>query len=314
MISNSEFNRRVKAVSKARDERINLVESRLKDLTGLRLSKDPKYQFLCNDNYDKKPIKRSGKDIIVVFPTDFIEKDLKTDNQFDVWNFILGEIRPDPVFQISPEYKKCELGDDAKIQLQNIRDEILQYDYCNDNLSCDYHNDEYHNEDDYSEDEFSIIELLGVFSYNEHMIKLFAQVIACHSIYLGVESADLAFVVLTHELAHAYSIAGYDINGFRGILLESPNTRNKYVIEGLAQYYTEAICHQLEKKYSQFKVAFDALLAGQTIPYTWHSHWFGESKSHEDLRNLMLDYRHTGSSTDFISRLRLSQSVFISLP
>lgn len=124
----------------------------------------------------------------------------------------------------------------------------------------------------------------------------------------------MAFVVLTHELAHAYTIAGYDINGFRGELLNQPSQWNRYVIEGLAQYYTEAICHQLEKKYPQFRKAFDALLAKQTDLYTWHKHWFGGLKTHEYVRTLTLNYRRTVNSADFQSGLKLKSKVHNSFP
>ena len=200
MISNSEFNRRVKAVSKARDKRISLIESRLKDLTGLRLANKHKYQYLCNENFDETPIKRSGKETIVVFPTDLIENDLRTDDQFQVWTFILGRIGTGNVFEKGIEFESKELSGKAQAQLEAIQKEVLRLD----------------------DGDFGISDILGVFSYTEHMIKLYAQVIAYHSILLCVEAEDLACVVLAHELAHAYTMAGYDINGYRGQILDQP--------------------------------------------------------------------------------------------
>lgn len=181
------------------------------------------------------------------------------------------------VFEQSIEFDNRKPGDSAEAQLAAIRKEVL--------LSDD--------------GDFGISDILGVFSYHEHMIKLFAQVIAYYSILLKVEAEDLAFVVLTHELAHAYTMAGYDINGYRGQLLIQPRLWNKYIIEGLAQYYTEAICHQLEKKFPQFKAAFDALLSGQTYPYTWYQDWFNRNKNHEGLRTLMIRYRDKQDAKEF---------------
>jgi len=292
MISNSEFNRRVKAVSKARDKRISLIESRLKDLTGLRLANKHKYQYLCNENFDETPIKRSGKETIVVFPTDLIENDLRTDDQFQVWTFILGRIGTGNVFEKGIEFESKELSDKAQAQLEAIQKEVLRLD----------------------DGDFGISDILGVFSYTEHMIKLYAQVIAYHSILLCVEAEDLAFVVLAHELAHAYTMAGYDINGYRGQILDQPGQRYKYVVEGLAQYYTEAVCHQLAGKQAQFKAAFEALLSNQRDPYTWHKQWFGGKQSHERIRPLLLSYRDHLDSEYFKNHLNISIELLRSIP
>ncbi len=291
-MSSNDFEIRVKAVSKARDERINLIESRLKDLTGLRLAKKPKYQYLYNENFDETPIKRSGRETIVVFPTDLIEKDLKTDDQFKVWTFILGRIGTGNVFERSIEFDIKELSDKAQAQLETIQKEVLRFE----------------------DGDFGISDILGVFSYTEHMIKLYAQVIAYHSILLCVEAEDLAFVVLAHELAHAYTIAGYDIDGYKGQILDQPAHRNKYVVEGLAQYYTEAICHQLEKKYAQFKAAFEALLLNQRDIYKWHKHWFGGNLTHERIRTLLISYRYHLDSGYFKSQLNLSKEMLKTIP
>lgn len=276
-IGNQEFNNRISSVRVTRDQRINLIESRLKDLTGLRLAKKNKYQYLCNENYNETPIKRSGKETIVVFPTDLIENDLRTDDQFEVWTFILGRIGTGNVLEKGIEFESKELSDKAQAQLEAIQKEVLRLD----------------------DGDFGISDILGVFSYTEHMIKLFAQVIAYHSILHSVEAEDLAFVVLAHELAHAYTIAGYDINGYRGEILQNYHSRERNVIEGLAQYYTEAVCFQL-KEYPQFKHVFEALLKNQTHPYTWHKDWLKRSGvDHEYIRSTLLNYRRFINSEAF---------------
>ncbi len=291
-MSNDEFKTRVQSVHECRDQWIGLIESRLKDLTGLRLSKDPKYQYLFEDNYDQTPIKRKGKENIVVFPTDLIEIGLGTDDQFEVWSFILGRIGTGNVFDKGIEFESKELSGKPQAQLEAIQKEVLRLD----------------------DGDFGISDILGVFSYTEHMIKLYAQVIAYHSILHSVEAEDLAFVVLAHELAHAYTMAGYDINGYRGQILDQPGQRHKYVVEGLAQYYTEAVCHQLAGKHAQFKAAFEALLSNQRDPYTWHKQWFGGKQSHERIRPLLLSYRDHLDSEYFKSHLNISIELLRSIP
>jgi hypothetical protein len=290
-VSKSDFNQRVQAVQASRDKWIDLVESRLRDLTGLRLSKEKDYKYPCDRNDDETPIKRSGKASIVIFPTNLIERDLGTDDQDEVWSFILGRIDTHHVFKVPYVSENRKLDEDAKNQLESIRKEILLYDDC----------------------DFGTCDVLGVFAYRKHVIKLYAQIIAWHSINDGIDTEDLAFVVLAHELAHAYTMAGYDIDGYRGKLLNPPCGWNKYIIEGLAQYYTEAICCQL-KKAPQFKAAFDALLAGQTEPYTWHRHWFNGYQAHEIVRPLLLDYRDNVNSEYIKRNLGLSDTMMNSIP
>ena len=277
-MSHDDFESRIKAVYVARDNWISLIESRLKDLTGLRLAKKNKYQYLYDDNINETPIKRSGKETIVVFPTDLIGNDLRTDDQFQVWTFILGRIGTGNVFEKGIKFGNKELSDKAQAQLEAIQKEVLRFD----------------------DGDFGISDILGVFSDYEHTIKLFAQVIAYHSILLKVEAEDLAFVVLAHELAHAYTIAGYDINGYRGEILQNYHSRKRNVVEGLAQYYAEAVCSQLREKYPQFQQAFEALLKNQTHPYTWHKDWLKRrGVDHEYIRSTLLDYRRFINSEAF---------------
>lgn len=63
------------------------------------------------------------------------------------------------------------------------------------------------------------------------MVGLFAQV-------LGAPLEPVTAVVLAHELAHAYTHAGLDIDGVRW---EASDFRRSElaIVEGLAQYYAE---------------------------------------------------------------------------
>lgn len=292
-MNNIDFDQRIQAVCDTRDNRIGLIESRLKDLTGLRISKEKDYQYPFKCNEDETPIKRNGKETIVIFPTNHIEKERRTHNQYDVWTYILGKIDSGHVFTKPHDSAHEELkDDDAKNQLEAIRAEILRY----------------------NGEDSRISDVLGVFAYREHVIKLYAQVIAWHSINDGVDTEDLTFVVLTHELAHAYTMAGYDIDGNRGNLLNTPFGWHTDVVKGLAQYYTEAICYQLGKEYPKFEVAFDALLNRQTSPYTWHKYWFGGLKAHETVRSMMMSYRFNPDYGVFRGGLGLSAAILNSIP
>lgn len=284
-ISNQEFDERVSAVKVTRDKKLGLIDSRLKDLTGLRLAKEPNYQYLHNRNYDEIPIKRCGEKSIVLFPTDKIENKLNTTNQYEVWTFILGRVGAGDVFTKCINFKNRDIGSEADAQLESIREEILQ------TASTEIGG--------------SVSDILGVFAYQEHLIKLYSQVIAYHSIMHCVEAEDLAFVVLTHELAHAYTMAGYDINGYRGEMLQRYSITEKKAVEGLAQYYTEAVCSQIEYKYHQYKHAFEAMLSTQTYPYTWHKRWLQGTMDHECIRAFLLQYRNKVDSEAFEKKVMI---------
>ena len=84
---------------------------------------------------------------------------------------------------------------------------------------------------------------------------------------LGVAMEDLAVVTLTHELAHAYTHLGCDIDG-------RPWNNDGFwrsgipVIEGLAQFYTQTVAKRLADRRPGVQTAFEALLRRQHCTYT----------------------------------------------
>lgn len=270
------FEERVQAVHASRDKWIGLIVSRLNDLTGLKRAWDKAYHDpQASDNADIKAIE-TGRKTVVIFPTDKIAKALGTDDMYRVWQYILGYIGTEKVFlEQEVQYYTESLGGEAEKQLTNILHEIRR------------------------SNDSEVIDVMGIFSPSRHTIKIYAQVIAYYSIKLGVPAEDLAFVVLAHELAHAYTIAGYDINASRGIMMDNIYNWDTDVIEGLAQYYTEAVCGQLDEDYPGFKAAFEKLRAKQTDPYTWYHRWFDSQRDHERLRSLLIQYRNTLDSGKF---------------
>lgn len=269
------FEDRIQSVIKRSDKWIGIIEPRLHDLTGQKLTQDKTYPHpRSRENKDRTPI-NTGKNIVVTFPTEKIAADLGIDDMHEVWRFILGEINIDAVFIESEPFQERKLGEEAQKELDTILSEIRSY------------------KEDGSYD------VLGIFSRKKHALKIYAQVIAYYSDKMKVSAEDLSFVVLVHELAHAYTIAGYDINGYRGILLnEYPD---RCISEGLAQYYTEAVCMQLESSKPEFLAVFKALLLCQTTPYSWYSNWFQGKPDHEKLRAALIEYRN--GSDDYSLRI-----------
>jgi hypothetical protein len=78
-------------------------------------------------------------------------------------------------------------------------------------------------------------------------IVLYWGVIGLIAQSLGVSTEGLTSVVLTHELAHAFSHLGRDIDGYRwtGQGMAASETP---LIEGLAQYYTALVLQRLEPR------------------------------------------------------------------
>ncbi len=104
-------------------------------------------------------------------------------------------------------------------------------------------------------------DILGAYFYREEAmllgphvsstrIELYWIVIGTVARYLGVSVRALTVVVLCHELAHAYTHVGRDIDGmsWQSMFGEA----DKEFKEGIAQYYTHVVTAKLSHKYPEF--------------------------------------------------------------
>jgi hypothetical protein len=127
---------------------------------------------------------------------------------------------------------------------------------------------------------------------------------------LGVSIEALTIVVLAHELAHAYTHLGRDIDNerwktghFAGSDLD--------IVEGLAQFYTKIICTRLRDRMPTALQAYEALLKEQSGPYKAHLKWVeSDERGGEIIRVSMIECRSRGitASQNFaeaIKRYRL---------
>jgi hypothetical protein len=145
------------------------------------------------------------------------------------------------------------------------------------------------------------------FAVNTASIRLYWGVIGLVSQWLGCAVEDLAVVVLTHELAHAYTQLGADIEGRRWAArvfarVETP------LAEGLAQYYTDRVLHRLERRYPGALKVFLRMLPSQPAAYRSHEPWI-DKFSPEAVRVAMLEVRRQGEVRleDFNKRLGAAQ-------
>jgi hypothetical protein len=162
-------------------------------------------------------------------------------------------------------------------------------------------------------------DFLGIYEYdarglfaderaiNRATIRLYWGVIGLVSEWLGCTVEDLTIVVLTHELAHAYTQLGADIEGRRWSVVAFAKAETE-LKEGLAQYYTDRVLRRLERRYTGALKAFLALLPRQPEVYRVHQAW-ADISSPEAVRRAMLEVRrwNEGRLADFNRRLEAAQ-------
>jgi len=140
-------------------------------------------------------------------------------------------------------------------------------------------------------------DVLGAYFFqNVPTVELYWMVIVFVAGLIGVSVEALTVVVIIHELAHAYSHLGRDIDGKRWITTDFEKAEPG-IIEGLAQFYTASICSKLEHRFPSVQQAYKSLLALQSGPYRVHEEWLnGQDKDRagEVLRMSMIRCRSTG--------------------
>jgi len=141
------------------------------------------------------------------------------------------------------------------------------------------------------------------FATNGARISIYWCVIGLVSDWLGSSVEDLTVVVMAHELAHAYTQLGADIDGRRwpSFYFRKAETALK---EGLAQFYAFRALKRLQGRFPGAIDAFEALLAKQPEPYHAHEPWV-EHFSPEAIRQAMLEVRRwrEGTLEQFTDRL-----------
>jgi len=118
-------------------------------------------------------------------------------------------------------------------------------------------------------------DILGAYFYNVPEIHLYWMVIGLIAVVLNVSVESLAFVVATHELAHAYTHMGRDIDGQRWDTPSFARTDIR-IVEGMAQFYAQVICEKLEDRIPDAKKAYDLLLERQPDPYSAQKSWVSQ--------------------------------------
>jgi len=141
-------------------------------------------------------------------------------------------------------------------------------------------------------------DVLGAYYFNGPFINIYWLAIGIAAGGLGVTPEGLAVVVAAHELAHAYSHLGRDID------LEAWDTAafayaDVHIVEGIAQYYTQAVCSKLKDRMPYAMEAFEKLLGQQSKPYTCHRDWNLPAKSFGEVVRVSMISCRSREITDY---------------
>lgn len=115
-------------------------------------------------------------------------------------------------------------------------------------------------------------DILGAYFFRRPKIYVYWMVIGLVAALLQVQVEALTIVVLAHELAHAYTHLGKDIDGQQWDTKAFAKS-SLSIVEGLAQFYTEVVCRRLSKRQPDALAAYEKLLAMQSGPYVMHKEW-----------------------------------------
>jgi len=150
-------------------------------------------------------------------------------------------------------------------------------------------------------------DVLGVYSYKvrgatydepEPRIELYWGVIGLVARDLGVAVEDLTCVVLTHELAHAYTHVGGDADDHWWASRNFFDAAHE-LKEGLAQFYTLLVCSRFDDSSTGALRAFWELLPHQPAAYLTHERW--EQSTPEHVRLAMLATRRSENQSSLDS-------------
>lgn len=144
-------------------------------------------------------------------------------------------------------------------------------------------------------------DVLGAYFFRAPEIRLYWVVIGITARALGVSAEALTVVVLAHELAHAYTHLGRDIDSERWNT-EQFARADLDIVEGLAQFYTAVLCRRLTDRMPTAFEAYKQLLDKQSGPYTAHREWVkDDEQGGEVVRVAMIECRSQGmtQATEF---------------
>jgi hypothetical protein len=149
-------------------------------------------------------------------------------------------------------------------------------------------------------------DVLGAYFFRVPEIRLYWVAIGIAARALDISPDALTIVVLAHELAHAYTHLGRDIDDEGWETMDFAET-DVHIVEGLAQFYTMVASRRLGPRMPAAHAAYEALLARQHGPYTAHREWVEDAeRGGEIIRVSMIECRskRIKAAADFAAAVR----------
>lgn len=139
------------------------------------------------------------------------------------------------------------------------------------------------------------VDWLGAYFFRRPSVEIYWIPIGIAATLYNIDVEALTYVVLAHELAHAYTHVGRDIDGNAWDTEHFART-DVFIVEGLAHYYTQALCEKVRPRFPAAERSFRAMLKEQTPgPYADFVKWTENVRDPgEHMRRCMLEVRKKG--------------------
>jgi len=148
-------------------------------------------------------------------------------------------------------------------------------------------------------------DVLGAYFFRVPEVQLYWVVIGLFASMVDVSVEDLTVVVLVHELAHAYTHQGKDIDA-KSWETGAFSRADLRIVEGIAQFYTQVVCERLAAVTPGPLTAFKKLLELQPDQYRVHQEWTeGKERAGEITRACLIATRSRRICTydEFVGQL-----------
>ena len=142
-------------------------------------------------------------------------------------------------------------------------------------------------------------DVFGAYMFRRREVLIFWLPVGIFAAMHQIPIDAMTVVVLAHELAHAYTHLGYDIDGLDWPMAEFVGS-DIAVIEGLAQFYTYLVCRNLYERLPVAQTTFVTLLEHQHEMYRTHEKWIAQAGAHsgEVVRTGMVEGRRAQNPMD----------------
>ncbi len=145
-------------------------------------------------------------------------------------------------------------------------------------------------------------DVLGAYWVQESKVQIYWMPVAIYSAICDIPIERMTQITLCHELAHAYTHLGLDLNRNAWDTEHFMDTDDR-VKEGLAQFYTEEVMRGFEARTPGILGQFLALTERQSEVYTDYQKWVSSAAAGdtalEAVRYAMLEFRNAAAPATY---------------